>query len=377
MNVFRNSYLLLPYHRIKIRRLGNMNSYNPVSIIATRSITDDVSKKSVFVSKSTNIFENLALEDWFYKNFDFENQSLLFMWVNTPCVVIGRHQNPWLEVNLKNLSQNNVFLSRRNSGGGTVYHDQGNLNCSFFTSRVRYNRKSNLETICGSIRSHWNLNLTISPREDILFDSYKVSGTASKLGHRNAYHHCTLLVDVDSSLLHQMLNVHELGIQSNSTPSVRSPTMNLKACCPEISVDEVIHILGCYYIKNSPLCCQGFDFVTPSEENFPGLDLIKQSFSAWQWIYGKTPSFSVCCPIGDQSSEVKIQVLNGKIERLHFQDVTVGKQDALKLSTLLVNQKLDSELHDVISNGNVFGTMGEDRFSKLKEILLALCLTSV
>lgn len=108
-----------------------------------------------------------------------------------------------------------------------------------------------------------------------------------------------------------------------------------------------------------------------------GLNLIKQSFSTWQWIYGKTPSFSLCCPIGDQSSEIKIQVLNGKIERLHFQDITIGKQDALRLNTLLVNQKLDSELHGVISNSSVFGTMGEDRFSKLNEILLTLCLTSV
>lgn len=89
MNIFRNSYLLLRYHQVKITRLGNMNSYYPVSIIATRSIADDVSKKLVFISKSNNIFENLALEDWFYKNFDFENQSLLFMWVNTPWLVIS------------------------------------------------------------------------------------------------------------------------------------------------------------------------------------------------------------------------------------------------------------------------------------------------
>lgn len=73
--------------------------------------------------------------------------------------------------------------------GGTVYHDGGNLNCSFFTSRARYNRKSNLQTICQSLKNHWNLDLTISSREDILFNTYKVSGTASKLGHRNAYHH--------------------------------------------------------------------------------------------------------------------------------------------------------------------------------------------
>ncbi len=130
-------------------------------------------------------------------------------------VVIGRHQNPWVEVNLKNMSENGVFLSRRNSGGeytaylkiyccylmsnyyshfhtftgGTVYHDTGNLNCSFFSSRARYNRKSNLENICQSMKCNWNLDLMISPREDILLNSYKVSGTASKLGHKNAYHH--------------------------------------------------------------------------------------------------------------------------------------------------------------------------------------------
>ncbi len=60
-----------------------------LSTIPNRSFHNDVSKKLVFVSKSTNIFENLALEDWLYKNFDFETQSLLFMWVNTPWFVIN------------------------------------------------------------------------------------------------------------------------------------------------------------------------------------------------------------------------------------------------------------------------------------------------
>jgi lipoyltransferase 1 len=60
-----------------------------LSTIASQSFHNDVSKKLVFVSKSTNIFENLAIEDWLYKNFDFETQSLLFMWVNTPWLVIN------------------------------------------------------------------------------------------------------------------------------------------------------------------------------------------------------------------------------------------------------------------------------------------------
>lgn len=178
--------------------------------LVKRSICNVGVKKKIFVSKSRNIYENLALEDWLYQNFDFQSQSLLFLWVNDPCVVIGRHQNPWTEVNLKNLNLSTALLSRRNSGGGTVFHDTGNLNCTFFTSRAHYNRKKNLEFICESIRNEWNLEVKISSREDIFLNIYKVSGTASKIGHMNAYHHCTLMVDVDTTELHRLLCVRDV-----------------------------------------------------------------------------------------------------------------------------------------------------------------------
>ena len=37
-------------------------------------------------------------------------------------VVIGRHQNPWLETNVPLLRERDILLARRRSGGGTVYH---------------------------------------------------------------------------------------------------------------------------------------------------------------------------------------------------------------------------------------------------------------
>lgn len=76
--------------------------------------------KSVFISQSNDIFTNLALEDWIYKNNDFEKHHILLIWRNNPCVVIGRHQNPWLEANLEYLRSNGIELARRNSGGKFV-----------------------------------------------------------------------------------------------------------------------------------------------------------------------------------------------------------------------------------------------------------------
>lgn len=134
-------------------------------------------KKSVFISQSKDIYSNLAIEDWLYHNFDFKNHHILMLWQSDPCVVIGRHQNPWLEANipeLPNITEGGVKLARRNSGGGTVYHDNGNLNLTFFTPRERYNLKYNLEIICRSLFRNYDLKLDITPRNDLVLRDYKV-----------------------------------------------------------------------------------------------------------------------------------------------------------------------------------------------------------
>lgn len=135
-------------------------------------------KKSVFISQSHDIFQNLALEDWLYRNSDFKHNHVLMLWQNDPCVVIGRHQNPWLEANvsnLKNITENGVQLARRNSGGGTVFHDRGNLNMTFFTPRESYDRKYNLEIIRRAIFREFGLKIEISQREDLVIRNSKVS----------------------------------------------------------------------------------------------------------------------------------------------------------------------------------------------------------
>lgn len=169
-----------------------------------RKIT--IQNGDVLISKSKDIFVNLALEDWLYKNIDFTEKSILLMWTNGPAIVIGRHQNPWDECKLNVCRQQNVSVARRNSGGGTVYHDFNNLNCSFITSKVNYCRKRNLQFISDVLWENWSIQSEISSREDLVLKQTgeKISGTASKLSSKNAYHHCTLLVDVN---LDQMRSV--------------------------------------------------------------------------------------------------------------------------------------------------------------------------
>lgn len=132
--------------------------------------------KSVFMSQSNDIYTNLALEDWMYRNMDFSNHHVMMVWRNEPCVVIGRHQNPWMEANVPLLAEREIDLARRNSGGGTVYHDRGNLNITFFTPKERYDRKYNLELIQRALYRAFGVKTTLNERQDLIVrDKYKVN----------------------------------------------------------------------------------------------------------------------------------------------------------------------------------------------------------
>lgn len=145
---------------------------------ASTYTANDMIQKSVFISQSTDVFTNLALEHWLYQNFDFSKHHVLLLWRNNPCIVFGRHQNPWQECNVQAAEKRDIVLARRNSGGGTVYHDNGNLNLTFFTPRERYDRKYNLNIITNALFRQWSLKSVINKRDDILVNgNYKVSFT--------------------------------------------------------------------------------------------------------------------------------------------------------------------------------------------------------
>lgn len=153
---------------------GSNNKDNDKTINKKELNNVNAIKKSVFISQSYDVFTNLALEDWIYKNYNFDNHHVLMLWANDPCVVIGRHQNPFSEANISQLTRNGITLARRNSGGGAVFHDRGNLNCTFFTPRERYNRNYNLNIITRALFREWNINAEISKRDDITLFGKKV-----------------------------------------------------------------------------------------------------------------------------------------------------------------------------------------------------------
>ncbi|XP_055372610.1 lipoyltransferase 1, mitochondrial-like [Condylostylus longicornis] len=327
-------------------------------------VEDSEIKKSVFISQSNNVYTNLALEDWLYKNFDFSHHHVLMLWTNDPCVVIGRHQNPFIEANVTNLMKKGIPLARRNSGGGAVFHDRGNLNCTFFTPRERYNRKYNLKIMTRAIYREWGIKTDINERDDIVINDKKISGTAAKLGQPNAYHHCTLLVNSNKLHLNESLMKDEVNYISKATSSVRSKIKNLCDVNKIVNVPQMLSAIGYEFLRTSAtelhdggreqaMNQRGFQLINPTEKWFPGITEIRNLFESWDWRIGKTPRFSVEKEIVMKSVDkehkiiLKIDVDKGLIVDIKL--ILPKTEPIPVVSSLLSKPYSEENLHQIIN----------------------------
>lgn len=277
-------------------------------------LPDTIDSKIGLVSTSNCIYHNLALEDYIYSKASFTDRGcILLIWLDDPCVVIGRHQNPWAELITNHCKRKNITIARRSSGGGTVYHDKGNINFSFMTNRKCYDRKKNLSLLCDHLNQLPNVNCFISPREDIVTNITrdgspvvaKVSGTAAKLSSKNAYHHCTLLVNSDLNQLRACLRKSlPESFVNRATSSVPSPIVNVSSLVGKDETVTTRSIVDSFMQSFTP---DAFE-ISPDEKTVPLINDKVHNFSSWNWIYGKTPKFTLKREFNSEADPFSIEI---------------------------------------------------------------------
>lgn len=237
----------------------------------------------VFVSPYHNPYLNLALEDHFLRG--GADLPLLFFYVNRPCVVLGRFQNPWLETNLPYLVKNDIWPVRRQSGGGTVFHDEGNLNFSFIVPDPMINRRRHAELLQEAFRKA-DIPLEISPRHDLWLDGRKISGSAFKQTKNGSFHHGTFLVSSDLDKLEESLKHTVIPTATKSIASVRSKVITLQEKFPGTEIHDVIELVA-HHLKTVPFTLEGTLLSEPQvQESF-------KTLRAWEWVFGETPHFEL------------------------------------------------------------------------------------
>lgn len=256
-------------------------------------------KLRVLISDTFDPWFNIATEDWIFRDMlspeELEVTKILFLWRNDNTVVIGRFQNPWSECNTEKMEADGIKLARRQSGGGAVFHDLGNTNFTFLSSKQGFDKSVNNKIITNAINS-FGLNSLPSGRNDILINTTdgdkKISGSAFKETKDRSFHHGTLLINADMTKLSQYLNPNQKKLESKGITSVRARVANLAELNPKITHEELCSRIIKEFFNHYQSECEVEVLDHQFLLSIPRLNEHFKKMSDWNWRFGEAPNFT-------------------------------------------------------------------------------------
>lgn len=238
---------------------------------------------------------NLAFEEVLCNTLPADHPGWLLLWRNGPSVIVGRFQNTAAEVNARYIEANAIRVVRRNTGGGAVYHDEGNLNFSFIMPRGAkgdgpfedFSFSGFLGPMVDAMRD-LGVAAELSGRNDMLTDGAKFSGSAQRQTKTMVLHHGTLLIDLDMSILGQALAGDPEKFKSKGLASVRSRVTNLRPYLREgTDMRAVMEAIVARCAPGEVIRTAGAFPCEASEAEA----LAASKYRTWEWNYGSSPAF--------------------------------------------------------------------------------------
>ena len=314
----------------------------PSRFFSAQTISYPSNLVQVYISRSTDPYLNLSIEHFLLQK-SHPDSVVLLLYTNRPCIVIGRNQNPWVEVNLglvnqsgilrqlrkdsessvsenqgavinrrdvddtakDNENKDNVLLVRRRSGGGTVFHDAGNVNYSVICPPASFDRNKHAEMVVRALQGLHKIphGVRVNERHDIVLDvsstntppneikTFKISGSAYKLTRTRSLHHGTcLLSSPHLSFLSKLLRSPAAPyIKARGVESVRSPVRNVGISNAEFEDAVVGEFLKMY---DDSFGIKAEILNTSDVSGIPEIQSGVSELRSRDWIYAQTPQFT-------------------------------------------------------------------------------------
>lgn len=288
---------------------------------------------------------NLALEEYSVRNLPTEESYVLF-YVNEPSIIIGKNQNTLEEINHEYVRREGIHVVRRISGGGTVYHDHGNLNFSFI-QRYKHGSVLNFKEFTDPIvriLRELGVPAEMTGRNDIVADGRKISGNAQFFTANRMFSHGTLLFDSELERVVEALNVKMSKIESKGLKSIRSRVANIREFLDDPSLDLesfLRRITEGLFAGQESIEVHEFDEAAWRDIH----ELASTKYRQWDWNFGSSPAFNVQkvhrFPVGEL--DARIQVEKGVIESIKIFGDFFGQHDVAELERRLVGVRFDRD----------------------------------
>jgi lipoate-protein ligase A len=273
-----------------------------------------------FCINQTNIdpYFNLAAEEYFLKHFQ---EDFFILWRSQSSVVVGKHQNALAEINHKFVQENKIPVARRLSGGGTVFHDPGNVNFTFIRNVANISEVNFKVFTVPVVEALKKLGVEAysSGRNDLLIDGKKISGNAEHVHKNRVLHHGTLLFNSRLDALKGALKVDLSKFEDKAVQSNRSEVTNIANYLPNpISVEEFTGFLFGEISQNY----QEFQVYEPTGADIEAIQKLSiEKYQTWDWIFGYSPRYRFTNKMKTEKGEVMISLL---VEKGHISEVSIS-----------------------------------------------------
>jgi len=242
--------------------------------------------------ESTDPFFNLAVDEYLLKN---SKKDFLILGINDRALIIGKHQVVHREVDTRFVTENDITVIRRVSGGGTVFHDKGNLNFSFIVNsepgkQVDF-RKYTSPVV--EFLSSLGVDATFEGKNDLKVNGLKISGNAEHVFHDRVLHHGTLLYDTDLAMLESSTRKDKGRYETRAVSSNPAPVTNLITILNSVlkygdNIFEFKSLMMEWFLKNYP----GSEIYALSEvQRLAVSELAASKYKTWEWNYAYGPEY--------------------------------------------------------------------------------------
>jgi lipoate---protein ligase len=304
--------------------------------------------------ESDDPFFNLAIEEILLKK---SNEDYLILGINKPCLMVGKHQSAHREVNTKFVTENNIPVIRRISGGGTVFHDYGNLNFTFIRQSEEGKqidfRKYTLPVI--NFLLSLGLVANLEGRNNIKVGGLKISGNAEHIHRNRVLHHGTILFSVSLGMLGNSIRKDKSHYMTRAVDSNPASVMNLQEKLQGFrDISEFRKAMMEYFFHN----LTGAKVYAPSARETAeaeSLAVTKYNTWEWNWAYGPEYTFSNRFHLTGDDFTCNLSVKDGIIQKCTIEENS---------HMLSVSEKLIGCRHMV---DNMLKVIENEPFFKTKE----------
>jgi lipoate-protein ligase A len=238
--------------------------------------------------ESTDPYFNLAIEELLLRK---KKEDFLILGINSPSVIIGKHQTPHREINTRFLTEHKIPVIRRITGGGTVYHDTGNLNFTFIKQAEpgkQVDFRKHTQPVIDFLASE-GVDARFEGKNDLKVEGLKISGNAEHVHHNRVLHHGTLLFSTSLDILRNTLRKDTSHYSTRAVESNPSSVTNLNDRLPGFKdIFEFRSGMMDYFIKN---LAEARDYKLTEQDIIEAEDLAESKYKTWEWNWAYGPEY--------------------------------------------------------------------------------------